>query len=367
MAYTKSYWEATEFYKPYHLIVVGAGIVGLSAAYFYKKKNPRHRVLVVDKGFIPEGASTRNAGFACFGSVTEIMDDLKKEPEEVVKKRIKSRFDGLSLLRNVLGDQEIEYEMCGGYEIFDAHNVFDSAAENIPRFNKWLEELTWENNVYATTEINGYLAIKNRLEGALHTGKMMARLLRKVRERGVEIRWNSPIREINNHHVTIDDNLSIQADKIIVAANGFVRQLLPEIKVKPARGYVMVTNELNDLKWKGTFHYDEGFVYFRNIGDRLLLGGARNRDLESEETTTFDVNPAIKEWLIKFADETLKLEPGWKADYEWTGIMGFAETKNPVVRKINDHLYVASGLGGMGVAIGMELGRQVYYLTEEGS
>lgn len=365
MSYTKSYWEATELYKPYDLIVVGAGIVGLSAAYFYKKKHPRHRVLIVDKGFIPEGASTRNAGFACFGSVTELMDDLGKESEESIKQRIKSRFDGMALLRSVLGDHEIGYEMCGGHEIFDDKEKYKAAADHVSRFNKWLEEITWENNVYSVAEVNGYPAIKNRLEGSLNTGKMMAQLLKKVRDRGVETRWNCLVRELHNHHVVIDNDISLETEKILIAANGFVRQILPEAEVRPARGYVMVTRELTNLQWRGTFHFDEGFVYFRNIGNRLLLGGARNKDFEGEETSVFAINPAIKEWLIHFANHTLKLEKDWQIEFEWTGIMGFAKTKSPIVRRVNGNLYVAAGLGGMGVAIGMEIGRQANYLMEE--
>ena len=294
------------------------------------------------------------------------MDDLKTESEETVKQRIKNRFDGLALLRNVLGDKNIDYEMCGGYEIFDQKQKFDKASEFIGILNKWLEEITWENNVYSVTETNGYRAIKNRLEGALHSGKMMYHLYKKVRDRGVEFHWNQTVREIHSHKVVLNDEITLETQNILLATNGFTRLIRPDIPVKPARGYVFVTNELKDLRWNGTFHYDAGYVYFRNIGKRILLGGARNIDIKTEETTAFSVNPKIKTWLIDFGNHTLKLEPNWKIDYEWTGIMGFAETKNPMVQKLDDHLFVACGLGGMGVAIGMEIGRYASYMLEEG-
>ncbi|MDX1666868.1 MAG: FAD-dependent oxidoreductase, partial [Saprospiraceae bacterium] len=103
MSHTFSYWEQDSFLKSWDLIVIGAGIVGLSAAHFYLNSRPEARVLVLEKGFIPEGASTRNAGFACMGSIGEHLADLEKSSEQEVRQRIKRRYDGLQLLIGTLG------------------------------------------------------------------------------------------------------------------------------------------------------------------------------------------------------------------------------------------------------------------------
>jgi glycine/D-amino acid oxidase-like deaminating enzyme len=63
-----SYWERTSFLQNYDYTIVGAGIVGLFAAIEIKKKNARAKVLVIERSALPDGASTKNAGFACFGS-----------------------------------------------------------------------------------------------------------------------------------------------------------------------------------------------------------------------------------------------------------------------------------------------------------
>jgi hypothetical protein len=41
------------------------------------------------------------------------------------------------------------------------------------------------------------------------------------------------------------------------------------------------------LDIKGTFHLDRGYYYFRNIGNRILLGGGRNLNFDEENTTEF--------------------------------------------------------------------------------
>lgn len=354
-----SFWETNSFLKRYDLIIVGAGITGLSSAYFFKKAHPEATILVLEKGFIPQGASTRNAGFACIGSVTEHLADLENESEKKVKERILKRYQGLKLLKETLGENAIGYEPCGGYELFTNETTFNEAAVEIDRFNEWLFELTGEKSVYATSEYEGYPVITNRLEGALHPGKMMRALMKKATETGVNIKWNSAVNEANKDgDVILENGLKLRTRKMIIATNGFIKRLLPDILVNPARGLVFVTNELPNLKWQGIFHHDRGYIYFRNVANRFLIGGARNSDIETEETDQFGINEKIKKGLVEFVNETIKLPDSWKIEQEWSGIMGFTPTKTPIVKQIDERRYVAAGLSGMGIAIGMEIGRE---------
>lgn len=358
MNHTHSFWELDALQQHYDLVVVGAGITGLSSAYFYKKSHPGARVVVVEKGMYPEGASTRNAGFACFGSVTELIDDLEHESEEEVRARLLRRYQGLQGLRIILGDENIGFRQNGGFEIFDEEKVFKDAEQYIPLFNKWLLDAEGIRGAYRKTRVNGYPAIVNRLEGSLHPGKLIWTLKEIVRNEGIEFLWNSRVEQVKPGELVVNERYKLKAQSILLATNGFTSQLLPEIDIKPARGYVMVTSELSACNWVGTFHYDRGYVYFRNLGDRILLGGGRNLDKETEQTYEFDINPKIRTWLIDFANDILKLEEGWEIDWEWSGIMGFGPTKTPIVTCVSDSIFVAAGLSGMGVSLGMEIGNQ---------
>ena len=61
-----SYWERTSFVNEADVIIIGSGLVGLSAALWLKRQQSRIKITVLDRGFLPSGASTKNAGFACF-------------------------------------------------------------------------------------------------------------------------------------------------------------------------------------------------------------------------------------------------------------------------------------------------------------
>ena len=113
-----SYWEIKSWLTNIDFTIVGSGIVGLNCALNLKERFPKANILVLEKGTLPQGASTKNAGFACFGSLSEILDDLKSHTEADVLELVKKRMIGLQLLRKTLGDKTMNYQQLGGYELF---------------------------------------------------------------------------------------------------------------------------------------------------------------------------------------------------------------------------------------------------------
>ena len=360
MKHRISFWEKELYNRVYDVIVVGAGLTGISAAYFYKKERPSASVLVIDRDFYPIGASTRNAGFACIGTIGEHLADLEIDTETQLKERIKNRYNGLSLLRQTLGDDAIDYQHTGGWEVFMDKEEFLKSKNEIDRFNTWMLELTGETKLYKVGTYLGIPAIFNRHEGMLHPGKMIKKLYELALKCGIEVRWNTPIKNVcgKKGEIETESGIKIKADHVVITTNAFTKKLLPKIDIKPGRGYVFVTKKIPLLQWKGTFHYNKGYVYFRNVGaQRMLVGGGRNIDNVVEETFDFGVNPTIKEYLINVANEILQLPKGWSIEQEWSGIMGFTDSKKPIVRQVSQKCTVVAGLSGMGVALGMQLGK----------
>jgi len=354
-----SYWEKTEWLTPPDLLIVGGGITGSSVALFYKEAFPDHDVLVVDRGFAPNGASTRNAGFACIGSISEHLADIKIAGEETVMNRIERRWNGLQLLRKTMGDEAMGYRHTAGFEIFPERERFITCRDQISDMNRKMEEKTGLREVYSETECNGYPAIRNRVEGAINSGKLIRSLHKKLADAGVRVWWNSQVKRAEEAGVLFENGLELTPKKTVLAVNGFHASLSNSV-VEPARGYIFVTKPLDKMPWKGTFHYNEGYVYFRDVGDnQLLLGGGRNVDKKGEITNQFGTNEKIRDYLIDFAANTLKLQKGWEIEMEWSGIMGMTPDKEPVIEESLPGVWSAAGLSGMGIAIGMEVAREL--------
>jgi succinate dehydrogenase/fumarate reductase flavoprotein subunit len=83
------------FYRKRDIIIIGAGFSGLWAAISIKEKSPEKSVLIIERNAVPLGASTRNAGFACFGSLTEVIADSQKMGWEKTLDLVRMRFEGL--------------------------------------------------------------------------------------------------------------------------------------------------------------------------------------------------------------------------------------------------------------------------------
>ena len=187
-----SYWEYKEWFANNDVVIVGSGIVGLNCAIQLKTKHPKAKILVLEKGLLPQGASTKNAGFACFGSVSELLSDLKSHSEEEVFQLVKKRWDGLQLLRKALGDNTIHYQHHYGYELFYDSIFFEECQDKIHYLNQLLHPL-FQKDVFSTAEntfafqniVPKYIV--NQFEAQIDTGQMMAALLKKAQTLGVKV------------------------------------------------------------------------------------------------------------------------------------------------------------------------------------
>ena len=366
-----SYWELDTYFSSVDVLIVGSGIVGLNAAIALKEQKSNLKVLVIERGILPLGASSKNAGFSCFGSVSELLDDLENSSESEVFSLVEKRWKGLQRLRAVLGDKQLELNNWGGFELFDNEEIFEKCASNIDYLNKQVSSIVGSNEVYksADNKINefgfhnvGHL-IENQFEGQIDTGKMISSLVRKAQELGVLILNSIEIKSLQDNDnqviVSLSNGFEFNARKVIVATNGFAKQLLPELHVNPARAQVLITQPIPNLKIKGTFHYDKGYYYFRNVGNRLLLGGGRNLDFSGEETTEMIVTENIQNALESLLKEVILPKTVFTIDHRWSGIMGVGEKKTTIVKLISPNVACSVRMGGMGVAIGSLIGAEV--------
>ena len=115
-----SYWEKSTYLENIDFLIIGSGIVGLSTAIFLKKKNKNYKVLVIDRGYLPTGASTKNAGFTCFGSPTELFDDLQNMNELTVWDTFSNRYMGLNTLFELVQKDKISYRECKSWDIISS-------------------------------------------------------------------------------------------------------------------------------------------------------------------------------------------------------------------------------------------------------
>jgi gamma-glutamylputrescine oxidase len=369
-----SIWEKESFYAPQDIVIVGSGFVGLWSAFYLKKKKPKLRITIIDRGLIPTGASTRNAGFACFGSLSEVVYDGQTMGTDKMLQLVEMRYRGLERIRKYFGD-DIDFDLCGGYELYDHSDKISTERlrENISYINTIFKPVTNTKKTYKLVDEkiinfgfgNTKHLVKNNLEGYLHSGKLVKALLNKVQGMGVQVFNQTELLsfEKNAEGINLKTNqpISLSTSQLLLCTNAFTKSLLPEIDIVPARGQVLLTSPIEDLSWKGTFHSDEGFYYFRNLGNRVLLGGARNKAFEEEKTVDLNTSGLIQSELERYLDEVVL--PGRRNQYtienRWAGIMAMGSEKMPIVNELAPNIFCAVRMSGMGVALAPVVARQI--------
>ncbi len=376
-SYSFSYWEKEAYFSEVDLIVVGAGIVGLNAALSFKELRPSATVVVLERGMIPQGASSRNAGFACFGSVSEICDDLESMEVSSVLSTLKMRLDGLRMLKSRVGDDLLQYQPCGGVEVFRTKEDMSMYVDRLHELNQYIESATGLKHTYEykkaqqsdiaiIRKAGGY--IFNKHEGLLHPGMMMTALESQCRDNNIRIYYGCQVEACEDDGAKVLCHIhggAITTRSLLIATNGFASHLLDDLEVQPVRNQVLITSPMAANPLSAGYHFNKGYVYFRPVGDRILIGGGRHLNKDGEQTSQFGMTDEIKNYLINFLQAHILNGQKPEIDMEWSGILGVGKTKDPIVKMTGPRTGIAVRMGGMGVAIGSMIGKSAAQMIHD--
>jgi gamma-glutamylputrescine oxidase len=279
-------------------------------------------------------------------------------------------------LRARVGDGNMRYEELGGFEIFrkEEGSVYAACMERMPEFNGILKGITGVADTFGDCVERFGLGkvghiIANRAEGQIDTGRMMLSLLKLARGLGIEVFNGIEVESIDDNglgvQLTTRAGWSFETKKLLVATNGFARGLMPDLEVTPARNQVLITKPIAGLGVRGSFHYDRGYYYFRNVGSRVLIGGGRKLDILGETTTAFGHTDLIENSLLDLLREVVLPDVPFEIADKWSGIMGIGVVKKPIIKHVSPNVVVAVRMGGMGVAIGSLVGEEAACLIED--
>lgn len=362
-----SYWETKKLEEKTHVLIIGGGLSGLSTGIHILLQNSNCKVTILEKDILSKTASTKNAGFACFGSPSEILYDLDLMGFEATQEMINMRGNGIKLWQDWFSEQEIDFSLCGGFEVFNAKQEenYSKCLERLNDLNSLCEPIA--SHVFSEVSFNQFKSFKkgfkNSFEGSLNPMKLLNACQKKFRALGGTLLEGIEVTEIHEKGICFNWNrqkIHKPTDWIVLTNNAFGQRWSKLLDVKPtdiqpARAQVLVTEPLG-VNWQGTFHVDEGYYYFRNLNDRILIGGGRNEALEDECTFSQDTTLFIQKKIEDVLFQDI-LGQTCKIDYRWAGTMSVGPEKKPIIKHINNHTIAAVRLSGMGVALSAEIGK----------
>ena len=300
------------------------------------------------------GGSSRNAGFSCFGSATELRHDRHTLGDEAALELVRKRWQGLQRLRSTFGDAALGHRVCGSVELFpSSESAAPPSAHELADLNQWIQPVTGVADTFTTIPTHslphlhvdtGGPAVLSRLEGLLDTGKMnrafrsLAQaktidLLTGIRVDSMEVTDNTCALKIST---LSREESTVRPERLLIATNALAVGLIPELDVQPAVNHVLVTDRIPAFDFAHAVHIDAGYIYARPIENRMLIGGGRHWNLD--ETATRNRLRALLGALWP-ATKTAGIA------YEWSGLLGVGRERSPIVRRLAPNAVAAVRLG----------------------
>lgn len=354
--------------KTYDAVIVGAGITGLSIAYWLNQEDPTLKVAVIEKNRMGSGATGRNAGFITCGSVEHFNRLIGKHGQQEATEIWRFSEKNLRLLEeHVIQDNgpSLQFEKKGCYSLAATEPEFNEL-KNVSKIMdglkipvEVLQNEAIEKRVGARRFVGG---IRYLDDASVHPILMLQALRERVKAdffEGTEVVGIGSSSE--GTRIVKTDQGDFEAPMAICALNGYLASVLPYFadKVYPTRGQILMMEKVPrfmDGPCYANFYLD----YFRQLpSGELLIGGFRQIEKATEVGYSDHTTTGIQNALHHFVTEHLPQFADCKVSHRWAGIMGFSSDGQPMVGALpeDNQVFFCGGYTGHGLGLAFHSGK----------
>lgn len=349
--------------RNFDVIVVGAGISGISAAYWLKKEDPGLKVAVVERGRMGFGASGRNAGFITCGSVEHFNRLVSKHGLEEATAIWKFSEVNLKLLQeHIIEDsgESIQFEKKGCFSLAAQDSEFEelkNTAEMMTKLSIPVEIFSAGDVEKATGARRFVGGIKYLDDATVHPIRLLERMASKIPDltmiEGTEVHGYEA--RGDGTRIVKTDGGDLECSMVVFALNGFSSQLHPYFadKIYPTRGQILMMEKVPRFMM-GPCYANFYLDYFRQLpSGELLIGGFRQLEKATEVGYSDHITDVIQNALHDFVRNHLPQYEGKQVSHRWSGIMGFSRDGQPMVGALPDdnQVFFLGGYTGHGIGL----------------
>ena len=368
------------------IVVIGAGLLGASAAYHLATQDTTNaRIVVLERGEPAGEASGRNGGnFEMFPENSVGMyEGLAREREAFLRRRypglpaaiLRAESErqasvvlGLSLrnrdlLKSIILKEHIDCDFsprgwlhlaCSDEQEQGMCDEVTLAAQHGQRIEIWSR-----HKIRAEFGIEtAYLARFSPGDGTYHPFKYACGLLQRAIRHGAELYTNVRVLDVTSRsadeHQVLTERGTIIARSVIVATNAFTSQLFPELgAIVPHQSQIQVTERAPDRARGRVVTCEDGPVFYnqpRNSAREglapLLMGGGADRRMRSPASRRRSphVHAKLLSLRARFYPELQHVPPS----SEWIGAMAFTPDQLPALGFLRPGIIIASACNGYG-------------------
>jgi glycine/D-amino acid oxidase-like deaminating enzyme len=353
------------------VLIIGAGVTGLSTAYHLAKRKAG-RITVVDKGPIGDGSSSRAAGI-CTGL-------LWSEAGVLVRKRCFELYEELS--EDLPG---YSFRQVGCLNLFTAQewverkrllSLYD--ALEAP-YEVHVPPMNWPS-IHVTDEVVG---LYDRKGGYSEPSEYLPALRRALVEAGVEILENQRATGFLTANGAVKgirtDNGEIHAEAVVCTVYSWTRPLLQDLGfVVPVKAFVHQRYELSlagSAPEIPAVNANPLGIYFRPALGGRILAGIETLDRPEFEMpdpqyrlSSLTAAPELRQAIRERLTQILPVSEGARIDTESVGLLTFSLDGEPILGPVRgyDGLYLGLAFHSGGFAYNPGTGELLADFVTEG-
>lgn len=366
-----SIWQAddTQPIREVDVLVVGAGLVGCSAAYFASQAG--HDVVITEMRDIAMGASGRNAGFMISGLDTYYHQAIEEYGADVAREMWKLSQNTIDFWKRIVAESgDVPMHETGSLLLAET----EQEAEELVIAAQALKDAGIDVIFHANDPLKrGYFAaIEQSRDAAVHPVKLTQAIFKASKSELIINNEMYKIEQSSADIVTVyTQKVIFKARHVILATNAYSPKIDPYFydKIIPTRAQAFVTEPLDESVIDVCGYSDYGYMYYRMTFDnRFLIGGARNKHMQREHDTTEDrVNVLVQSELERYMQKYFP-DVNKPISRRWAGIMGFSVDGLPLAGILPNKSRVgfAVGFTGHGLALGAGVAKRAVDLLLHG-
>lgn len=397
-----------------HITIIGAGIIGLTSAYYLSKAG--HEVTIIEKNDGVDNCSFGNAGyispshFIPLASPGIVAQGLKWMLSSTSPFYIKPRLDTslvrwglkfyakanentvaqnaphlnniLQLSRNLMID--LDQELNHGFQLETKGCLMLYKTEKTGRHEAELAHEALKYGMEATVlsqaevqamesevKVNVLGGVYFPIDCHLHPVKMMQTMKTVLSEMGVKILYQQEVRdfEFSNHSVVsvITNKEKVKTDHLVVAAGSWLEILSQKLGIslllQPGKGYsVTYAERKNNLNHPSILVDDR--VAMTPLGTELRVGGTMELGGINHEINMNRVRPIIHAANDYYPDLQLDIP---KKEKVWSGLRPCSPDGLPYIgnSSIHQNVTVAGGHAMIGISLAAGTGLLVKQLVHK--
>ncbi len=352
---TVSPWQRPLETPVFDVAIVGAGIIGAATAHALCTLRPDLRVVLLDSERVAHGASGRNAGFLLLGTHADYASAVDTYGRDVARRIWAFTSQNLDMALALPGAGAVR---TGSVLAAGSPDEADRLVRS--------RDLLAEDGVASDWQTADRLGTRG-FAGTLHIPDGGAvdpvRLVRTlVAGSGADVREHTPVERLDADggrvRLTLSGGGTVEAERVLVATNARIADLVPGVPVRPVRAQMLATAAVAPCLPVPVYSHD-GFFYARQTPEgTVLLGGARHLHEVAEVGHDDATTPALHADLEAYLARHIPGADGAAIVRRWSGTMGFSPDSLPILADVPGvpGASYAAGFTGHGMGLGLRFG-----------